>query len=292
MTTPTEAWSCWPAPAKVNRFLHIVGRRDDGYHRLQTVFQLLDWGDEIALRPRADGVVTRADGAVDYGVAGEDDLVVRAARLLQSTSSTVQGVDIRVDKRIPPGGGFGGGSSDAATVLVALNHLWRTGLPVAELALLGLQLGADVPVFVAGHSAFAEGVGEQLTPLSLPARWFLLIDAGIHLATAELFGDPELTRDSPALKISGFLDGSDFEGQENAFEPLVLRRYPQLAALFDAMRSFGRPRLTGTGGGSFMVFRDREAAEDARQALPRGIRGVVARGLNRSPLYGKLETGG
>ena len=288
MTAATEGWSCWPAPAKINRFLHIVGRREDGYHLLQTVFQLLDWGDDIHLRTREDGGIRRIDGASDYAVAADDDLVVRAARLLHEAAGIGAGVDIRVDKRIPLGGGFGGGSSDAATVLVALNALWGAGLSLAELADLGLRLGADVPVFVHGHTAFAEGIGEKLSPLALPPRWFLLVDAGIHVNTAELFGDPKLTRDSPPLKIGGFLDDDGFEGQDNAFESLVLRRYPRLAALFDAMRAFGRPRLTGTGGGSFLVFADREAAEAARRALPEGVRCVLARGLDRSPLHEKV----
>ena len=289
MTASNEGWSRWPAPAKLNRFLHVVGRREDGYHLLQTVFQLLDWGDEVDIRPRNDGEIRRVDGAREYGVAAADDLVIRAARLLQQAAGTGQGADIRVEKRIPLGGGFGGGSSDAATTLVALNHLWNTALPFDDLAALALRLGADVPVFVAGHTAFAEGVGERLTPLALPERWFLLVDAGIHVDTAELFADPKLTRDSQPLKIGGFLDDDGFEGQGNAFEALVLRRHPRLAALFEAMRSFGRLRLTGTGGGSFMVFEGIDAAESARRALPDGVRGVVARGLNRSPLHVRFD---
>jgi len=185
-----EGWSNWPAPAKLNLFLHITGRRPDGYHALQTVFRLLDWGDRIRLRVRDDGRIRR-EGTSVAGVAEADDLAVRAALLLQRVANVAQGADIGIEKHVPAGGGFGGGSSDAATVLVALNRLWNAGLDVDALAALGLQLGADVPVFVRGHNAWAEGVGELLTPIALPPAWFVLVHPGVHVPTPALFASPD-----------------------------------------------------------------------------------------------------
>jgi 4-diphosphocytidyl-2-C-methyl-D-erythritol kinase len=207
MAVPTAdaGWSAWPAPAKLNLFLRIVGRRADGYHLLQTAFQLLAWGDTVGLRVRDDGAIHRVEG--NDAVAAADDLAVRAAKLLQSESGCALGCEIAVGKRIPMGGGFGGGSSDAATVLVALNHLWGTGLDPERLAALGLVLGADVPVFVHGQNAWAEGVGEQLTPLNLSPRWYLIVDPGVHVPTAELFQASDLTRDAAAATIRGFVSG-------------------------------------------------------------------------------------
>ncbi|MDN5781405.1 MAG: 4-(cytidine 5'-diphospho)-2-C-methyl-D-erythritol kinase, partial [Luteimonas sp.] len=210
-------WSRWPAPAKLNLCLRIVGRRADGYHRLQTVFRLLDWGDTIHLRPRPDGVVSR-HGASAPGVAEVDDLAVRAAKILQFEAKTRQGVDIVVEKSIPAGGGFGGGSSDAATVLRALDCLWGLDLGLEWLAALGLQLGADVPVFVRGRNAWAEQAGERLTPLDLPPAWYVLVDPGIHVATAELFQAAELTRNAAPATISDFVSGISLG---NAFEPVL-----------------------------------------------------------------------
>ena len=200
-------WSSWPAPAKLNLCLNIVGRRSDGYHRLQTVFRLLEWGDTIRLRPRLDGVIAR-HGASAAGVAQADDLTVRAAKSLQREAKTPYGVDIIVEKRIPVGGGFGGGSSDAATVLRALDQIWALDLGEDRLAGLGLALGADVPVFVRGHNAWAEGVGEQLTPMTLPPAWYVLSDPGIHVATAQLFQAAELTRNAEAATIADFVSGA------------------------------------------------------------------------------------
>lgn len=281
MTPAQSGWSHWPAPAKLNLFLHITGRRADGYHLLQTVFQLLDWGDEIALRPRRDGRIERLQGAV--GVAAQDDLVVRAAQALRQRGAAPHwGVDIRLHKRIPQGGGFGGGSSDAATVLVALNRLWGMGLSLEELAGIGLQLGADVPVFVLGRSAFAEGVGERLTPLLLPRRWFLLLDSGVAVPTAELFRVEDLTRDAPSVTIANFVSGSV---QGNAFEPLLRMRSPQIAAALDQLSAFGPAQVTGTGGGLFVAFDSPDAAHAARRALPATARAWVAEGVNLSPLH-------
>ncbi|WP_374605281.1 4-(cytidine 5'-diphospho)-2-C-methyl-D-erythritol kinase [Arenimonas sp.] len=278
-------WSAWPAPAKLNLFLRITGRRPDGYHRLQTVFQLLDWGDTVKLRLRDDGRVRRESGQ-GYAVPEAEDLVVRAAKLLKSESKTPLGVDIVVEKRIPLGGGFGGGSSDAATVLVALDHLWGTGLGEARLAVLGLALGADVPVFVRGRSAWAEGVGELLTPLDLPPASYLLVDSGVSVPTAELFQAPDLTRDAPPATISDFVSGPSLG---NAFEPVLRRRSEAVATALDTLAQFGPAALTGTGGGCFARFDARADAEAALARLPAGMRAWVADGVDLSPLHRALS---
>lgn len=290
-----DGWSAWPAPAKLNLFLRITGRRDDGYHHLQTVFRLLDWGDTLRLRPRSDGRITRVGPGLD-GVAEADDLAVRAARLLQSEANSAQGADIVVEKRIPAGAGLGGGSSDAATVLVALDATWGLDLGVDHLAALALRLGADVPVFVRGRNAWAEGVGEHLTPVNLPPAWYLLVDPGVHAATAKLFQAPELTRDSPPATISGFVSDAFGQGAAlgNAFEPVLRRREPAVEAVFAALAGLAaqhgtRPRLTGTGSGVFLEFATRESAELARAALPDGLRAWVVRGADRSPLLDAIE---
>ena len=283
--TAGQGWSAWPAPAKINLFLRIIGRRADGYHRLQTVFQLLDWGDTVSLRVRDDGVVARVGGS-DYGVAASEDLVVRAAVLLQTHSKSSKGVDISVEKRIPTGGGFGGGSSDAATVLVALNALWATGLDEDALAALGLELGADVPVFVRGRSAWAEGVGEDLAPIALPAAWYLLVDSGVSVPTRELFQAPELTRDAAPATIVDFVSGAALG---NAFEPVLRRLDARVDRVFDALSQHGKACLTGTGGGCFLRFDTQEAAESAQSRLPDGLRSWVAAGVAESPLHRALR---
>ena len=278
-------WSTWPAPAKLNLFLRIPGRRADGYHLLQTVFRLLDWGDEVSLRPRADGRVVRL-GESAAGVAPADDLMVRAASLLKKEANCTEGVDIRVEKCIPVGGGFGGGSSDAATVLVALDRVWGSDLGPDRLAALGLQLGADVPVFVRGRNAWAEGVGEQLTPLELPPAWYLLVDPGVHVKTAELFRAAELTRDAAPATISDFVSGVPLG---NAFEPVLRGREPAIEAVFAALSRVGTPHLTGSGSGCFVEFATREAAEAALAGLPDGMKAWVAAGAEQSPLHTRLE---
>jgi 4-diphosphocytidyl-2-C-methyl-D-erythritol kinase len=280
-----DGWTRWPAPAKLNLFLRITGRRPDGYHLLQTVFRLLDWGDTVFLRVRSDGVISR-QGASVPGVAEADDLLVKAAIILQYAANCEQGADILVEKRIPAGGGFGGGSSDAATALVALDALWGTGLSVDELADLGLALGADVPVFVRGHNAWAEGVGERLQPLPLPPAWYVLVDPGVHAPTAALFADPELTRDAAPARMCDFISG---EPLGNAFEPVLRRREPAVDAAFAALARIGSPRLTGSGSGCFVEFATRESAEAALAALPAGLRAWVVAGAPRSPLLDSLE---
>ena len=286
--TGGEGWSAWPAPAKINLFLRILGRRADGYHQLQTVFQLLDWGDTVSLRVRGDGRITRVGGS-DYGVLAEEDLVVRAANLLKKYANRGQGVDISVEKRIPTGGGFGGGSSDAATVLVALNHLWGTGLDEEALATMGLALGADVPVFVRGRSAWAEGVGEALVPIDLPQAWYLLVDSGVSVPTRDLFQTPELTRDAAPATIADFVSGAALG---NAFEPVLRRLDARVDRVFEALSQHGKACLTGTGGGCFMHFNTQLAAESAQSQLPAGLRSWVAAGVSESPLQQVLRSAG
>lgn len=278
-------WSSWPAPAKLNLFLRIVGRRQDGYHRLQTLFRLLEWGDTVHLRIREDGVVAR-HGAGLPGVPASADLAVKAARLLQKSANVRQGADILVEKRIPLGGGFGGGSSDAATVLVALNHGWGLGLPFEALGALGRELGADVPVFVHGRNAWAEGVGDILAPVDLPPAWYLVADPGVHVATAELFQAPDLTRNAATAKIADFVSGTLLG---NAFEPVLRRREPAVEAAFAALSRVGSPRLTGSGSGCFVEFPDRASAEAALAELPERLRAWVVAGAAVSPLHRCLE---
>lgn len=280
----TGGWSSWPAPAKLNLFLRITGRRPDGYHDLQTVFRLLEWGDRVQLRPRPDGAIRR-EGERVAGVDDASDLTVRAANLLQSEANVRQGVDIRVEKRIPMGGGFGGGSSDAATVLVALNRLWGLHWPLDALARLGLQLGADVPVFVLGRNAWAEGVGERLAAVDLPPAWYLVADPGVHSPTGPLFASPDLTRDSPPLKMADFASGARLG---NAFEPVLRAREPAVDACLAALSQAGPARLTGTGSGCFVEFATRESAGAALAGLPGGLRVRLVRGAQVSPLHRAL----
>lgn len=288
-------WSIWPAPAKLNLFLRIVGRRTDGYHLLQTVFRILDWGDTISIRVRDDGRIVR-HGDSAPGVAEADDLTVRAAKLLQSTAKIAQGADIAIEKRIPSGGGLGGGSSDAASVLRALDRLWGCDLGVDALAELGLRLGADVPVFVRGENAWAEGLGERLTPIELPPAWYLLAAPNIHAATAELFQAAELTRNAAAATMSDFVSDPFLQGQAlgNAFEPVLRRREPAVEAVFAALCSAGTARLTGSGSVCFVEFAERESAERALDGLamplPSGLTAWIAAGAPRSPLLDALET--
>ena len=278
----------WPAPAKLNLFLHIIGRRPDGYHLLQTAFQLIDLCDEIFIDPVAAGPIRRLEGCAN--IPAEQDLAVRAARLLQQAAGAGQGADIRVRKKIPAGGGLGGGSSDAATVLVALNRLWGLDWDIDRLAKLGLELGADVPLFVRGRSAWAEGVGERLAPIGLPPAWFLVVCPDCEISTAAIFSDPELTRDTPETTIDSFL----LAGGRNDCEPVVRKHYPAVAAALDwvSARSGGRrARLTGTGSCVFAEFGSAADAQAAMTGLPSRWRGFVVRGLEKSPLLARAEAG-
>ncbi len=274
----------WPAPAKINRFLHITGRRADGYHQLQTAFQFLDYGDTLGFVVRDDGVVRRSTRLP--GIDPETDLTVRAARLLQRHAGETRGVEIAIDKRIPPGGGLGGGSSDAATTLWALNCLWELGLSADDLAALGLGLGADVPVFVRGQAAWAEGVGEILTPLILDEPWYLVVIPDDQVSTAAIFAAPELTRDCDALTIGGFLSG---DHGVNVCEPVVRARHPRVAEALDWLSRYASARMSGTGACVFASFPAQEAADETRRLLPEGWRAFVARGCNRSPLLARVE---
>lgn len=273
----------WPAPAKLNLFLHIVGRRADGYHLLQSVFQFLDHGDSLDFSLREDGRIQRQDRLP--GLAQEQDLIYRAARLLQQHSQTALGADIRLHKRLPMGGGLGGGSSDAATTLVALNQLWGLKLDPTQLAALGLQLGADVPVFIHGQAAWAEGIGEQLTPIELPEPWFVVIIPPIQVATGEIFNAPELTRDSPPITIRDFFSGLG----RNVCQDPVAKRYPAVAEALDWLGQHGQAIMTGTGACVFAAFEERSQAEAILAQMPTGWQGFVAQGRNRSPLLERLE---
>jgi 4-diphosphocytidyl-2-C-methyl-D-erythritol kinase len=276
MTATAERF---PAPAKLNLFLHIVGRRTDGYHLLQTAFRLIDYGDELAFTPRHDGVVRRIAGPAD--IPEDKDLCVRAARLLSARTGGRFGVDIELTKRLPLGGGLGGGSSDAATALIALNRLWNTGLSRSRLQDLALELGADVPVFVFGRNAFAEGVGERLQALDLAPAWYLVLVPETAVSTAEIFAAPELTRNTNAITIAAFSVGQG----RNDLEPVVCRRYPQVARHRDWLRQYGDARMTGSGACVFCGFETEAQARRIQSDLPSDMRGFVARGLDRHPLW-------
>lgn len=283
------------APAKLNLFLHVTGRRADGYHELQTVFQLVDLHDSIDIEMTDGDGIERVSELP--GVAAEQDLVVRAARALQAAAwpeaserpegsarpenSARRGARITVHKRIPMGGGLGGGSSDAATTLVALNKLWRTGFDLSRLAAIGGHLGADVPVFVLGRSAWAVGVGEQLTPVDLPDRWFVIIHPGVSVPTADVFQAPELTRNSPVITIRALAQA----GGRNDCEPVVRKRYPAVAEALDWLSQFSAARLTGTGSCVFAAFERAIDAERVAARVPDEWRSFVARGLAESPLH-------
>ncbi len=273
----------WSAPAKLNLMLHVVGRRPDGYHELQTVFQLVDLRDSIDIAVREDGVISRPNGPP--GVPESDDLVVRAARALKEASGTPLGADISVLKRIPMGGGLGGGSSDAATTLVALNEMWRSGLSSTELAAIGGKLGADVPVFVHGRSAWAEGVGEKLTPVSLGGdSWYLIVNPGVSVPTAAVFQAAELTRNSAPTTMRGFLE----TGGRNDCEAVVRARFPAVGEALDWLARHAPSRLTGTGACVFAKFARPEDAERIAARVPDSWRSYVARGLDESPLLAEL----
>jgi 4-diphosphocytidyl-2-C-methyl-D-erythritol kinase len=279
----------WPAPAKLNLFLHILGRRPDGYHELQTCFQFVDLCDEISIETRADGLIRRA--LEIPGLPAEADLCIRAARALQSASGATLGADISLTKKIPVGGGLGGGSSDAATCLIALNHLWGIHWPREKLAAIGLKLGADVPVFVHGRVAWAEGVGERLTPLYPPLAPaeanYLILKPNVFVSTAAVFQDPELTRNSAPITIHGFLAS----GGRNDCLGVVRRHYPEVAHALDWLSVFGSARLTGTGACVFLACENKDLAQEIMRKVPPEFEGFLARGLNDSPLLEGLRPG-
>ncbi len=275
----------WPAPAKLNLFLHVTGRRPDGYHDLQTLFQLVDLCDVIGISVRDDGCIERVAGP--ESVLPDADLTVRAAHALQTATGTRLGASVRVLKRIPLGGGLGGGSSDAATTLLALNHLWGCGVEAQRLAEIGLALGSDVPVFVYGSSAWAEGRGERLMPTEVPERWYVIIHPGVAIATSEVFQAPELTRNSSIITIRAFFQS----GGRNDCEQLVRRRFPEVAAALDWLGRHAPARLTGTGSCLFAAFERAIDAERVAAQVPDRWTSFVARGLNTSPVHERLRWG-
>jgi 4-diphosphocytidyl-2-C-methyl-D-erythritol kinase len=282
VTRPSPS-SSWLAPAKLNLFLHVTGRRADGYHELQTLFQLIDLCDTIGIGVREDGRIERPVGLED--VPPDADLTVRAARALKAATGTGLGASLAVHKRIPQGAGLGGGSSDAATTLVALNELWDCRLTLDELGRIGLPLGADVPVFVQGSSAWAEGVGERLTPVTLPEAWYVVIYPGVPVSTREVFHSPELTRNSPLITIRAFFES----GGRNDCEPIVRMRWPEVADALDWLARQGPARLTGTGSCVFTACARAADAERLAARVPDRWMSFVARGLNTSPLHERLR---
>ena len=268
----------YPAPAKLNLFLHVTGRRADGYHLLQTVFRFIDFGDTLHFTLRSDGQIVLTQPLP--GVPVELDLCYRAARLLQAATGTTQGVEITLEKRLPLGGGLGGGSSDAATTLIVLNRLWGTGLSRPELMALGLQLGADVPVFICGDNAWAEGVGETLTPIALEPAWYVVLVPPVSVATAAVFSAPELTRNTLPVTIPAFSAGQT----RNDLEPVVTGRYPSVARHLEWLQQYGVARMTGSGACVFAAFATEQAARVVLADKPAWIEGFVARGLDHHPL--------
>jgi 4-diphosphocytidyl-2-C-methyl-D-erythritol kinase len=281
MAEPEMQW--WPAPAKINLFLHVLARRFDGYHDIQTLFQLLDWGDEIVILPTDEPVIRRQD--VSYGVPESEDLVTRAACLLQSETACRRGAVIAVSKRVPPGSGLGGGSSDAATVLRVLNRLWGCGMDIDGLSALGRRLGADVPVFVRGHSAMAQGVGEELEPVSLGRRHYVLVFPDLQISTAKIFAAVGLKRDSKPISREEALQGQG----KNDCEPVVRQRYPGFDQLMRTLEKWGTPRMTGTGSGVFIRMHDQNSAKSAAQALKTLYNVRAVQGVDISPLHAKLD---
>lgn len=282
VTTHAIDWnwhSAYPAPAKLNLFLHVVGRRSDGYHLLQTAFRLLDHGDVLRFSPREDGIVVLTRPLPD--VPPEADLTVRAARALQRATGCRAGVEIALEKHLPMGGGLGGGSSDAATVLLALNHLWRLGLSRRHLQEIGLTLGADVPVFVFGQNAFAEGIGESLLAIDLPQAWYVVLEPAAHVPTAAIFGAPQLRRDTPPIVAADWRPGQG----GNDLEAVAQERFPQVGAALNWLSQFGHARMSGSGACVFAEFGRRASAESVLLELPPELRGWVSAGIDRHPLH-------
>lgn len=269
----------YPAPAKLNLFLHVVGQRADGYHEIQTVFRFLDACDELTILPRNDRIIRRTNTI--EGLDADNDLCIRAARLLRDRTGCDRGADITLDKRLPMGGGLGGGSSDAATVLIVLNRLWGTNLERASLAKIALELGADVPVFVCGQSAFAEGIGERLIAIDLPPAWYVVLVPPVTVPTATIFRDSELTRNTNRIKIPAFFAG----GVRNDLEPVVCRLFPEVRDHLEWLRRFGPARITGSGACVYAAFDQEERAREVLAASAPKMRGFVAQGLDHHPLH-------
>ncbi|MDC9724600.1 MAG: 4-(cytidine 5'-diphospho)-2-C-methyl-D-erythritol kinase [Gammaproteobacteria bacterium] len=271
--------SSWLSPAKINLFLHITGQREDGYHNLQTAFQFLDYCDILSFEHAPENEIQLLTPI--EGVEHDDNLIVRAAKLLQQCVKAEKGALISLDKKLPMGGGLGGGSSNAATTLVALNQIWNCGLSKNELAELGLSLGADVPIFIHGYAAWAEGVGEELTAIYPDEPWYVVLVPDCHISTAEIFSSSELTRDCKSMTIAGFLSG---EGR-NVCEDVVIKHYPAVAEALDWLARYANPRMTGTGACVFADFNSQEDAQRVIDSLPDGWQGFITQGCNKSPLY-------
>jgi 4-diphosphocytidyl-2-C-methyl-D-erythritol kinase len=284
-----QGFQAFAAPAKINLFLHIVGQRQDGYHLLQTVFRLLDFSDTIYLKPVSQSSITRVHDVT--GVPAEQDLCVRAAKLLQEYSGTTHGVEIAIEKRIPMGGGLGGGSSDAATVLLALNKIWQLDLPRETLMTLGLRLGADVPFFLYGTNAWAEGVGEQLQSIALKPAWYVVLNPNVHVSTAQIFANKQLTKDAIPKKMSGFSGMSKSAAGNiqtdyiNHLEKIVCQDYPAVSACLTWLKQFGDARMSGSGASVFLEVTDEQVANEICSKKPKEISGFVAKGLDQHPLF-------
>jgi 4-diphosphocytidyl-2-C-methyl-D-erythritol kinase len=274
-----------PAPAKLNLFLHVTGRRPDGYHLLQTLFRFIDLQDTLHFSLREDGAIRRVN-AIE-GIPEERDLCVQAGRLLQSETGCSLGVDITIEKHIPMGGGLGGGSSDAATVLIALNRLWSLDLSRARLMQLGLRLGADVPVFIFGENAFAEGVGERLQAYPLPDAWYVVLFPPVQVPTAQIFAHPELTRNAVSITMRALSERQlcDERQFRNDLQPVVCKLYPEVARYMGWLAEFGKAKMTGSGACVFAEFENRNQADAVINQLPPGMLGVVTQGLARHPLH-------
>lgn len=284
----------WPSPAKINLFLHIIGRRKDGYHNLQTIFQLLDYGDALTFTPRSDQQINATffyllNPVSQPSILETDNLVLKAAKLLRqyTKNKTIPGMDIRIEKRIPIGGGLGGGSSNAATTLLALNYLWQINLSQEELLKLGLQLGADVPIFIKGRTSWAEGIGEKLKPIRLPETWYLVLIPPQTVSTSKLFSDPRLTYNTTAIRIQTFLHG--YSKTVNDFERVVRQSYPVVAEALDFLNRFAHAHLSGTGSCIFAAFETETQAKLLQKKIESHYPSFISKGLKLSPLHEKLD---
>jgi 4-diphosphocytidyl-2-C-methyl-D-erythritol kinase len=275
-----------PAPAKINHFLHICGRRDDGYHNLQTLFQFLDYSDELTFTPRNDSNIHISPPIENLAV--QDNLIYKAAKALQQATNCTLGADIHLLKRLPMGGGIGGGSSNAATALLGLNALWQLKLPLAQLQEIGAKLGADIPIFIHGHTAWAEGIGDKLSNVEMPEKWYVVLTPATHVSTATIFSHKDLTRDSQAITLAAFLE----QGGRNDCQELVKKLHPEVEIALDFLNNHAPSRMTGTGACVFASFEDKTKAEEVLRDLPDSMTGFIARSVNESPLHKSLKKAG